>query len=187
MSLAIDVDRVSGVLLADGWHEVGGRSFGMDAYEYLWFGGWERGTMNYDHCPPDREPPDPIVFEVGKYTSYLGFEFTDDKGQLLSGPVTAILAVRQSARADETPVRSRSVKSSKGPARRPIPMRLRFGVMQRDKFRCVYCGAKPDAAELQLDHVVPYSQGGADTIENLVTACPDCNNGRGTRPVERES
>jgi hypothetical protein len=35
MSLAIDVDRVAAVLLADGWHTVSNDSFELDAYEYL--------------------------------------------------------------------------------------------------------------------------------------------------------
>jgi hypothetical protein len=33
MSLYIDVDRVSSVLLADGWHAVAEDSFDLDAYE----------------------------------------------------------------------------------------------------------------------------------------------------------
>ncbi len=39
MSLAIDVDRVTQVLLADGWHEVefsgSTSSFSLDAYEFI--------------------------------------------------------------------------------------------------------------------------------------------------------
>ena len=40
MSLAIDVDRVAAVLLADGWHKVdfdekGVSSFALDAYEFI--------------------------------------------------------------------------------------------------------------------------------------------------------
>ena len=47
MSLAIDVDRVMSVLLADGWHKVsafrdGCSSFDIDAYEYLQGQGDER-------------------------------------------------------------------------------------------------------------------------------------------------
>lgn len=34
MSLWIDVDKVTGVLLADGWHSVVDASFDLDAYEY---------------------------------------------------------------------------------------------------------------------------------------------------------
>lgn len=39
MSLAVDVDRVAQVLLADGWHTVdfneGVSSFDLDAYEFI--------------------------------------------------------------------------------------------------------------------------------------------------------
>ena len=35
MSLAINVDLVTHVLLADGWHTVHGDSFDLDAYEYM--------------------------------------------------------------------------------------------------------------------------------------------------------
>ncbi len=46
MSLAINVDKVTAVLLADGrWHEVrwadGVSSFTIDAFEFIWYGGSE--------------------------------------------------------------------------------------------------------------------------------------------------
>ncbi len=34
MSLAIDVDKVTRILLADGWHDVTDSSFYLDAYEF---------------------------------------------------------------------------------------------------------------------------------------------------------
>ena len=34
MSLAINIDEVDRVLLADGWHEVANQSFEIDAYEF---------------------------------------------------------------------------------------------------------------------------------------------------------
>jgi transposase-like protein len=57
---------------------------------------------------------------------------------------------------------------------------LRFRVLARDKFRCVYCGrsAKEDGVVLEVDHVYPKSKGGEDTMDNLVTACRDCNQGK---------
>ena len=39
--------------------------------------------------------------------------------------------------------------------------------------RCAYCGESPDI--LEMEHVVPLSQGGAHTIENIVPACRHCN------------
>lgn len=59
---------------------------------------------------------------------------------------------------------------------------LRFRVFERDGFRCRYCGrAAADGAVLQADHVYPASRGGRATMENLVTACFECNNGKRDR------
>ena len=38
---------------------------------------------------------------------------------------------------------------------------------------------------MTLDHVVPRSQGGLDKWENLVCACPVCNNRKGDRTPEQ--
>lgn len=35
MSIAIEIDNVSAVLLRDGWHEVLNKSFEIDAYEFI--------------------------------------------------------------------------------------------------------------------------------------------------------
>lgn len=60
---------------------------------------------------------------------------------------------------------------------------LRFQVLTRDGYTCRYCGAFAPVARLVLDHVVPRSQGGADTLHNLVTACEDCNAGKSDMTV----
>lgn len=62
---------------------------------------------------------------------------------------------------------------------------VRFAVFQRDHFRCVYCGNGSPDAILHVDHVLAKAHGGIDGIENLVTACSECNFGKGTRAVER--
>lgn len=56
----------------------------------------------------------------------------------------------------------------------------RFAVLRRDGFRCRYCGRGPDEARLHVDHVQPRSAGGGEELENLVTACQDCNLGKMT-------
>lgn len=57
---------------------------------------------------------------------------------------------------------------------------LRFKVLARDGFRCVYCGRSPveDGVKLEIDHVVPKSKGGTDSFDNLVAACWECNQGK---------
>ena len=62
--------------------------------------------------------------------------------------------------------------------RAPIKKRVRFSVLERDRFRCVYCGLTADESQLHVDHVFPRSKGGDNDMSNLVTACPECNLGK---------
>lgn len=55
---------------------------------------------------------------------------------------------------------------------------VRFLVFKRDNFTCRYCGRSPlkdSNVELQCDHIIPKSKGGTDFVENLITACKECN------------
>lgn len=61
--------------------------------------------------------------------------------------------------------------------------RLRFNVLKRDMFTCVYCGGKPPNVLLHVDHLVPVSDGGLNEIDNLVAACSECNSGKGNDPL----
>lgn len=60
----------------------------------------------------------------------------------------------------------------------------RRNLMFRDGHQCQYCGKTPALRELNIDHVLPRSRGGADTWENLVTACRVCNLRKGRRTPE---
>lgn len=60
-----------------------------------------------------------------------------------------------------------------------VPVGLRFDVLKRDGYRCVYCGTSVQlGAVLRVDHVVPRSKGGQTAMENLVAACHECNLGK---------
>jgi 5-methylcytosine-specific restriction endonuclease McrA len=67
-------------------------------------------------------------------------------------------------------------------ARDPIRAQMRFRVLQRDNFRCGYCGRSGGApgVVLHVDHVVPLAAGGGSTEDNLLTACEECNLGKST-------
>lgn len=54
----------------------------------------------------------------------------------------------------------------------------RFEIFKRDGFQCAYCGQKPPAVILEVDHIEPKSKGGPDDESNLITACFDCNRGK---------
>ncbi len=67
---------------------------------------------------------------------------------------------------------------------RDISWGLRFKVLNRDRFKCVLCGDHPatnPACKLHVDHIQPWSKGGATTIQNLRALCEVCNVGRGNR------
>lgn len=79
MSLAIDVDLVERVLLADGWHPVLNESFSIDSYEFIW----------------TDEGADQLLHGGGTNgVCASGFLFEELTGKWLSGPLTAILAVQ---------------------------------------------------------------------------------------------
>lgn len=57
----------------------------------------------------------------------------------------------------------------------------RRNIFARDNNQCQFCGKKFPTTELSLDHVIPRSQGGTSTWENIVCACVNCNVRKGGR------
>ena len=64
--------------------------------------------------------------------------------------------------------------------RKPIPIKLRAEVFRRDNHLCLRCGAEDD---LSIDHIVPVSKGGQNTIDNLQTLCMPCNVSKGVTTI----
>lgn len=61
----------------------------------------------------------------------------------------------------------------------------RRNLFARDSNMCQYCGRKFATSELSLDHLVPRSQGGPTTWDNVVCACLKCNVRKGGRTPEQ--
>lgn len=66
----------------------------------------------------------------------------------------------------------------------------RIGVMQRDKWTCIYCGVQAGKTingryyskdNFSLEHIRPRSRGGKDTWANTACACNDCNHRKGDK------
>ena len=64
------------------------------------------------------------------------------------------------------------------PMREPIPEAVRTEVWRRDNGRCVTCGSN---VNLEFDHIIPVSKGGATTVRNLQLLCQSCNRSKGAR------
>ena len=52
---------------------------------------------------------------------------------------------------------------------------LRSFLFKKYSGRCVYCGSKAE----EIEHVIPKSKGGTDSVHNLVIACRKCNELKG--------
>lgn len=66
----------------------------------------------------------------------------------------------------------------------------RRGVLQRDKYTCIYCGLQPGdrqrgqlvtKRDFSVDHIMPLSRGGQNTWGNTACACKRCNQRKGNR------
>jgi HNH endonuclease/Homing endonuclease associated repeat len=71
---------------------------------------------------------------------------------------------------------------------RKINWRLRATVLIRDNCLCRMCGASPakdPAVTLHVDHIVPWSKGGATILSNLQTLCAACNIGKADQTSPR--
>lgn len=57
-------------------------------------------------------------------------------------------------------------------SREPIPQDVMDRVWNRDGGMCVKCGSMQN---LEFDHIIPHSKGGANTYRNLQLLCEKCN------------
>jgi 5-methylcytosine-specific restriction endonuclease McrA len=61
----------------------------------------------------------------------------------------------------------------------------RENIFRRDDFTCQYCGQQKEAADLNIDHVIPRDKGGAHTWENVVCSCIPCNTRKGNKMPDK--
>lgn len=59
---------------------------------------------------------------------------------------------------------------------------IRWQVFQRDQWKCVSCGRNShNGAILHVDHIIPRSCGGLDSLDNYQTLCDVCNIGKSNK------
>ena len=65
----------------------------------------------------------------------------------------------------------------------PIPAALRAQAHEIDRGLCAYCHT-PEALTVttfEIDHIIPASQGGETSLDNVCLSCPSCNRHKGAR------
>jgi len=73
-------------------------------------------------------------------------------------------------------VSQRNVQARRAGAKGQIKPKQWRCLLKRHNFRCFYCGIQLTPINRTLDHKIPLSRGGANTINNVVPACRPCNN-----------
>jgi len=149
-----------------------------------------KGVYDYTRLRLTREEYNDFL--VGQNTSPVRFyadnktywmfchKFYKDNEGLDDNDVKALLLSRQRLQQDRinraktiTAAPKIQVKLQRG----AIPDDIKQLVWQRDKGCCVKCGSQ---TELQFDHIIPFSVGGASAPENLQILCGSCNRNKKT-------
>lgn len=57
-------------------------------------------------------------------------------------------------------------------------------LLERENRCCIYCGVHASQVKMEIEHVIPKSKGGADSLNNLVLSCQACNQAKGNQDVQ---
>lgn len=123
--------------------------------------------------------PTPLTLVAGKQLWIFEDRFFSDDEDLGAEDILALVRDRdrrKQRRLERARASLAAEDSGNTPRREPIPREVRLAVFERDGGRCVECASNFD---IQYDHIIPFSMGGASTVENLQILCATCNQRKG--------
>ncbi len=147
----------------------------------LWFARDREFTLNRETWEQvsRAEEPVPVGLDGARrlWAADGDYWWADDA---LDAEAVALLAWDRERRQDARLDRLRKIRAAEEEVERGrrerLPDEVRAAVWHRDDGRCVRCGAEQ---ELQFDHVIPFSRGGSNAVENIQILCGPCNRTKG--------
>ena len=66
-----------------------------------------------------------------------------------------------------------------------ISPKLRLFILNRDNFKCVYCGRTSKTSTSHIDHIIPMAKKGKTNKNNLQTLCAECNSAKSDQIIQK--
>ena len=105
----------------------------------------------------------------------LGFD------QLTIDQVEELISLCESKLDTEAAKRGDTYWKHRATDREPVSGSIRYEVLKRANQRCECCGVSIFDKPIDVDHIVPRSLGGANSINNYQALCYECNTNKGNR------
>lgn len=122
-------------------------------------------------------------------------EMAKENSAEVNGKKTKILVVNEKkTKVGKAKTAQKYSSKEKKKLRNEVTHKLRFDVLERDQYTCQYCGLTNEdeyedgeKVKLVIDHKIPLDKGGTNDLDNLLTACFRCNEGKKDRVLKVDS
>jgi len=165
--------------------ELGKRYTDQECYENivrLWTHYGRQPQYHELKVPPSAVGPKAYVLRWGSWRKALAAFVEWANAEEQDDSEADSVSIETSERTSQRPAVKPSKFSLSSEDHHEVPLKLKWKVHLRDRFRCLACGKSPAndlTVELHADHISPWADGGKTVLENLQTLCQNCNLGKG--------